>query len=74
MRIITLNMIKCHLSTLLGERKLKVAEVARDTGVNKNTIHRLYNETATRIDLEVIEKLCVYLNIDMNELFSLDVE
>jgi len=67
-------MIKCHLSTLLGERKLKVAEVARDTGVNKNTIHRLYNETATRIDLEVIEKLCVYLNIDMNELFSLDVE
>jgi putative transcriptional regulator len=67
-------MIKCHLSTLLGERKLKVAEVARDTGVNKNTIHRLYNETATRIDLEVIEKLCVYLNIDLNELFSLDVE
>jgi putative transcriptional regulator len=67
-------MLKCHLSTLLGERKLKVAEVARDTGVNKNTIHRLYNETATRIDLEVIEKLCVYLNIDMNELFSLEQE
>jgi putative transcriptional regulator len=67
-------MIKCHLSTLLGQKKLKVAEVARDTGINKNTLHRLYNETATRVEMEVIEKLCVYLNIDLNELFSLDVE
>ncbi|MFT5294884.1 MAG: putative transcriptional regulator [Psychroserpens sp.] len=67
-------MIKCHLSTLLGQKKLKVAEVARDTGINKNTLHRLYNETATRVEMEVIEKLCVYLSIDLNELFSLDVE
>lgn len=65
-------MIKCHLSTLLGEKKLKVAEVARDTGVNKNTLHRLYNETATRIDMEVIEKLCLYLEIDISDLFSIE--
>ena len=35
-------MIKCHLSRILGERKLKVAEVARDTGINqRHTLHRL---------------------------------
>jgi putative transcriptional regulator len=67
-------MIKCHLSTLLGQKKLKVAEVARDTGVNKNTLHRLYNETATRVDMEVIEKLCLYLDISISELFSIEVE
>ena len=65
-------MIKCKLSTLLGERKLKVAEVARDTGINKNTLHRLYNETATRIDLEVIEKLCLYLDIEIEDLFNIE--
>jgi len=65
-------MIKCHLSTILGERKLKVAEVARDTSINKNTLHRLYNETATRIDLDVIEKLCLYLNVGIDELLEIN--
>ncbi len=64
-------MIKCHLSAILGKRKLKVAEVARDSDINKNTLHRLYNETATRIDLETIEKLCRYLDIQVEELFEL---
>lgn len=64
-------MIKCHLSRILGERKLKVAEISRDTEINRNTLHRLYNETATRVDLEVIEKLCRYLGIEVGELFEL---
>ena len=45
-------MIKCHLSRLMGERKLKISDVARDTGLHRNTITLLYQETATRIDLE----------------------
>lgn len=64
-------MIICHLSTILGEKKIKVAELSRDTGINKNTLHRLYNETATRVELEMIEKLCLYLDIDINDLFSI---
>lgn len=64
-------MIKCHLSRILGERKLKVAEIARDTEINRNTLHRLYNETATRVDLEVVEKLCRHLDIEVGELFEL---
>ena len=63
-------MVKCHLSRILGERKLKVAEVARDTGINRNTLHRLYNETATRVDLEVIEQICSYLQIEVGDLFE----
>ena len=63
-------MIKCHLSRILGERKLKVAEIARDTGINRNTLHRLYNETATRVDLEVIEQICRYLQIGVGDLFE----
>lgn len=64
-------MIRCNLSKILGEKRIKVAELARETGVNKNTIHRLYNETATRIDIEVIEKLCNYLEIEIGELFEI---
>lgn len=63
-------MVKCHLSRILGERKLKVAEVARDTGINRNTLHRLYNETATRVDLEVVEQICRHLQIEVGDLFE----
>ncbi|MCG6202882.1 helix-turn-helix domain-containing protein [Psychromonas antarctica] len=64
-------MIRCNLSKILGEKRIKVAELARETGVNKNTIHRLYNETATRIDIEVIEKLCCFLEVGIGELFEI---
>lgn len=64
-------MIKCHFSRILGEKKLKVAEVARETGINKNTLHRLYNETATRVELDVIETLCKYLNVEIGELLEI---
>src|SRR5574337_701753 len=51
-------MIKCHLSRLLGERKLKISDVARDTGVNRGTLTRLYHETAERVELETLNVLC----------------
>ncbi|MGI2040454.1 helix-turn-helix domain-containing protein [Shewanella frigidimarina] len=64
-------MIKCHFSRIIGDKKLKVSEVARDTGINKNTLHRLYNETATRIELEMIETLCRYLDVEIGELLEI---
>lgn len=67
-------MIKCHLSKLLGEKRLSIADVSRDTGINRGVITRLYHETAIRVDLEVVERLCLYLNCDLSELFSLEFD
>lgn len=64
-------MIKCHLSRLLGERKLKISDVAQATGINRGTLTRLYHETAVRVDLEVLEKLCLYLDCELHELLEL---
>ncbi|KJG06062.1 XRE family transcriptional regulator [Photobacterium angustum] len=64
-------MLKCHLSKLMGEKRLKISDISRDTGINRGTITRLYNETATRVDLEVIEQLCDYLDITVGELFEI---
>jgi putative transcriptional regulator len=54
----------------MGERKLKVIDVARETGLHRNTITLLYNETATRIDLETINRLCVLFGCSVGELFE----
>ncbi len=64
------QMIKCHLSKLMGEKKLKIVDVARETGVNRGTITRLYHETASRVELETIEALCRYLGCDVGDLFE----
>lgn len=63
-------MIKCHLSRLMGERKLKISDVARDTGLHRNTITLLYQETATRLDLDAMEALCRYFSVPVGELFE----
>ncbi len=63
-------MIKCHLSRLMGERKLKISDVARDTGLHRNTITLLYQETATRVDLDAVNALCKYFNVGVDDLFE----
>jgi putative transcriptional regulator len=62
--------IKCHLSKLMGERKLKISDVARETGLHRNTITLLYQETATRIELEAIDSLCRFFDVPVGELLE----
>lgn len=63
-------MIRCHLSTLMGRDKLKIADVARLSGLNRSTITALYRETATRIELEAINALCALFKCSVGELFE----
>lgn len=63
-------MIKCHLSRLMGEKKLRVADVARAIDVHRNAITLLYDETATRVDLDTLNKLCAYLNCKIEDILE----
>ena len=67
-------MIKCHLSRLMGERKLKLVDVARETGLHRNTVTLLYNETAARVDLEAMERLCKFFDCKVEDLFEYVLE
>jgi putative transcriptional regulator len=64
------KMVRCHLSRMMGERKMKIVDVARETGLHRNTITLLYNETATRIDLETIDGLCKLFGCKVGDLFE----
>ncbi|WP_151742656.1 helix-turn-helix transcriptional regulator [Acinetobacter sp. TUM15113] len=63
-------MIVCNLPVLLAERRMKVADVARATGMSKTPLPKLYNGHSTRIDFETLEKLCVLLNVDVGDLLK----
>lgn len=66
-----IGMVKCHFSRLLGERKLKISDVVRDTGINRGTLTRLYHETAQRVELKDLETICLYLNCQVGDLLEL---
>lgn len=63
-------MIKCHLSRVLGEKRLKISDVAKHTGINRGTLTRLYYETAERVEIEVLDHLCKYLNCSLSDLLE----
>lgn len=49
---------------------MKVADVATETELNRSTITSLYKETATRVDLNAVEKLCKLFNCGVGDLFE----
>jgi putative transcriptional regulator len=54
----------------MGERKMKIVDVARATGLHRNTVTLLYQESATRIDIEAIDQLCQLFECEVGQLFE----
>lgn len=54
----------------MGRDKLRIADVARRTGLNRSTVQALYRETATRVELPAIEQLCRLFNCQVGDLLE----
>lgn len=63
-------MIRSNLPVLLAQRRLKVADLIRMTGISKSTVHKIYNDQTTRIDFETIDKICEALDVQVGEIFE----
>ena len=55
---------------LLAERRMKVADIIRMTGISKSTMHKIYNEQTSRIDFDTMDKICEALDIEVGDLFT----
>ncbi|HHY93827.1 MAG TPA: helix-turn-helix transcriptional regulator [Firmicutes bacterium] len=60
--------IRSKLSTVLGERRLKMTDVARATGLARNTVLGLYHDRVQKVDYRVLDKLCEYLGCQVGDL------
>jgi putative transcriptional regulator len=58
----------------MGERRLKIADVVRDTGISRTALTRLYHEKVERLDLETLEILCRYLDVEVADMLELTDE
>ena len=64
--------LHCRLSTLMGQHRLSIQNVHEKTKLSRTTISNLYNDKATRINYETIEKLCSLFECGIAELLCLD--
>ena len=64
-------MIKIHLSTLLGAKRMSQKELSLKTKIRANTINELYHELAERIKLEHIEAICKVLDCKIEDLLEI---
>ena len=62
-------MILSKFPVILAEKKLRVADVVRATGMSKSTLHKLYNEDSSRIDFNTVNELCKLLDVQVGDLF-----
>ena len=63
-------MIKIHLSKILGEKRMSQAELSRQTGIRPSTIREIYNEMSERLNVEHLDRICEYLDCDINDLIE----
>ena len=62
--------IKVNLSRILGERRIKITELAENAGVAKNTVMALYHERAKGVTWDVLEKICTALKCQPGDLLE----
>ncbi len=63
-------MLKCNLAILLAERKLRISKVNEDTGISRTTLTSLSNNYSQGIQLDTLNKLCLYLQVSPDRLFA----
>ena len=62
--------VHCTLSTLMGKYRYSIQDMHIKTGLSRNTISNLYNDRATRVDYETIDKLCCASDCKISDLFD----
>ena len=65
--------MRVYLARMLGEHKKKISDVARDTGINRGTLTRMYYETIERVELDVLDALCHYFSCSIQDLLEAQI-
>ena len=55
------------MRVILAKNRLKVADVARETGLSKSTLTALYYERAKNPSLDTLHKVSSYLGVTLDE-------
>jgi len=60
-------MIKIKLKDIALKLNKNISEIARETGINRNTITSFYHNTVDGVKFETVEKICDYYNLTLTD-------
>lgn len=63
-------MVINHLSEIMGRKRMKVTDVVSGTGLAVNTVSGLYHDKVKRVDLDTLDKLCVFLEVGIGDILE----
>ena len=61
-------MIENRLSEILGRKRMNVSELARGARISRSAAHKLYHDTGTSFDREVLSRVCGFLGVQVGDL------
>lgn len=64
------TMIVNRLSRILGERRISIAELQRQTGLSYVTLHSLYSDKSTRVDFKTLDLICTALGVQPGDILE----
>jgi len=63
-------MIKSDLKRILDARDISIRQLARDIDYRFESVRKLYNDELERLPVELLGRVCDYLDIEINELLK----
>ena len=58
------------MRVILAKKRLKVADVARETGLSKSTLTALYYERSKNTTFETLQKVADFLEVTIDDLLK----
>lgn len=66
--------VSSRFATLLGQRKLKISDVHRQTGISRTTLTKLYYGSGSAVSYVVLSKLCAALDCEVSDILGVQQE
>lgn len=63
-------MINNRLSIILGEKRMRVSELSKLTGISQNALNKIYHNKTKGIDFDTLDKICKALDRNSQEIFE----
>lgn len=64
------SVIESRLNLLLAERRMKVSELAKLSGVSYQTLWRLYHDKTERADFATLNAICAALGVEVGDVLK----
>jgi putative transcriptional regulator len=64
------SVIDNKFSMILGAKRLKITDVAKNTGISRTTLTNLYYDRNAAISLDTLDRLCGFLQCGIGDLFE----